>query len=55
MNVRWVGWRACQLVEPAQCKLRPASFEGPLWVAAARRNVLLLLGGLSGRLADAGG
>jgi hypothetical protein len=22
------GWRACQLVEPARCKLRPASFRG---------------------------
>ena len=38
------GWRACQFVEPAQSKLRPASFEGPLWVAVARRNLLLLLG-----------
>jgi len=38
------GWRAWQLVELAQCKLRPASFRGSLWVAAAGRNLLLLLG-----------
>jgi hypothetical protein len=48
------GWRARQLVEPAQHKLRLASFRRSPSGRCGRRICSYCWAGLSGKLADAG-
>ena len=55
MNVRWVGWRACQLVEPAQMQ-NPGQRASRVPYRSMQHVVMrsYCWAGLSGKLADAG-